>query len=265
MERQDEDPGARRPVILETGPDPRGFMAHYLLAFTPLVLFLVSVAAAGVMRASVGAFTASLGAPVRAYLPWMGDVMEISVLLTAPVSLYAIAAIIGWRIRSPEMWAGAALALGLSALAGFLMATFSPDPSLGRALDILYWVSYLIGPVSIIAVILVLGFSEQFRRSIRYSITREDLILRGGIWKKRENRLPWHQIGGFTLEQGMLGKLLGRGTILPLMAGGQGPGSEKAGGMVSRSPLNCLYGVGEPGLVLEFLQELLSPPADGNV
>jgi len=265
MERREEDPAARRPVILETGPDPRGFLAHYLLAFTPLVLFLVSVMAAGVMRGSLGTFTASLGAPVRAYLPWMGDVMEISVLLTAPVSLYAIVAIIGWRIRSTEMWAGAALALGLSALAGFLMATLSPDPSLGRALDLLYWVSYLIGPMSLIAVILVLGFSEQFRRSIRYTLTRENLILRGGIWKKRENRLPWHQIGGFALEQGMLGKFLGRGTLIPLMAGSQGPGSERTGGMVFRSPLTCLYGVGEPGLVLEFLQELLSPPAEGSL
>jgi len=83
------------------------------------------------------------------------------------------------------MWAGSLPTLGLSSLAGFLIVTINPDVSLSPALDLLSWVAYLIVPTSLIVVILVLGFTERFRRSIYYTITGEGLVLGGGVGKRR--------------------------------------------------------------------------------
>lgn len=265
MEAPERPPGDRKAVLLRTGPDPKGFLSRYLLALTPLVLFGVSVIATAMMRGFLtGSFSSAMNSPLRGLLAGMEDLMEMTVLLTAPVGVYFTFVLIGLRVRSTEMWTGSALALGLSALGGFLLFTLSPDRSVSPSLDLLYWIAYLAGPASLVAVILVLGFTEQYRRSITYTIGREGLILGGGIWKRREHLLPWHQIGSLVLEQGPLEKRLGTGTIVPLVTGGPGSTGRKAGREPSRSPLECLSGIREPDLVMEFLQELISRPANGD-
>jgi hypothetical protein len=81
---------------------------------------------------------------------------------------------------------------------------------------------------------------------------------------RREHLIPWHQIGSLVLEQGPLEKWLRTGTIIPLGTGDPGAGGRKAGREPSRSPLECLSGIREPELVMEFLQEFISRPANGD-
>lgn len=259
MEAPESPRVTRKAVLLRTGPDPRGFLSRYLLALTPLVILAASVIVTGMMRAYItGTFSSALSGPAQALLPGMGDLMEMAILLTAPVSLYLTFVIIGWRAHSLEMWTGSALAMGLAGLAGYLLFTTSPDVGVSPALDLLYWIAYLTAPASLIAVILVLGFVEQYRRSISYTIAREGLVLQGGLFRKKEHLLPWHHIGGLVMEQGFLGKRLGTGTIIPLVTGNPGATGGASGKEPSRSPLDCLSGIREPALVMEFLRELVA-------
>ena len=260
--------GAGKTAIYETGPDPRGYLFRYLLALTPLVLYAVSAITLSMMRGYLGGFTPLVRGPVGALMPGMGDLMEMSVLLTATAGIYLTFVIIGWMVRSAEVWAGSALALGLASLAGLILSTVSPDRTLSPALDLLYWIAYLIGFASVAAVIVVLAWIELSRRSIRYIITAEGVILRGGIWKQQENLLPWPQIGQLVMEQNPVEKHLNTGTVIPVrtgnpaMAGGK-KGHGKGGEELSRSPLDCLFGIRDPELVMALLQKLSSESPGG--
>ena len=82
--------------------------------------------------------------------------------------------------------------------------------------------------------------------------------------------LPWNRIGSLVLEQNPVEKLFNTGTIIPVAAGDPGQDGEHRGGRgggrqgLTRSPLTCLVGVKEPGLVMEYLRELIAPPAAGD-
>jgi hypothetical protein len=260
--------GAGEAALYETSPDPRGYLFRYLLALTPLVLYAVSVFTAGVMEGYFGGFSPLVRGQIGALVPGMGDLVEISILLTAPAGIYLTFVIIGWIVRSAEMWAGSALALGLASLAGLILSTVSPDRTLSPALDLLYWIAYLIGFASVAAVIVVLAWIELSRRSIRYIITAGGVILKGGIWKQQENLLPWHQIGRLVMEQNPVEKLLNTGTVIPVGTGNPVPaagrkGAGKAGEDLSRDPLDCLSGIRDPELVMALLQKLSSESPGG--
>jgi hypothetical protein len=267
MEAPERPPVTRKAIVLQTGPHPAGFLTRYLLALTPLVLFGTSAIVTGLMQGFLGgSSTSSMQGPAGTVLAQMGGLMEISVLLTAPVGIFLTFILIGWMMRSTEMWAGSALALGLATLWGTALATLSPETSMNQLLDVLSWIAYLIGPASFVAFIMVLTWIEFTRRSTRYTITRENLVLKGGIWKKEEHIIPWHQIGRLVMEQNLVEKLSNIGTIIPVPAGSPVPagrrGQAGAGKEVSRSPLDCLCGVKEPGLIMEFLQELITQPRE---
>jgi hypothetical protein len=262
MEGSIRTPSAgKAPVILETNPDPRGFLSRYLLALTPLFLLLLSLVTTAVIRGFTAGIPASIPTPMGNLFPGMGDMVEMLVLLTAPIGIFSLFVLIGVAMKFTEMWTASALALGLSGLGGLLLVTLSPDPSLNRIMDFLYWIAYLIGPASGAAVVLVLAWAEKFRRSIRYTITGEGVITRGGIWRQQEHLLPLHQIGKLVLEHGMVGRLLDTGTIIPIGMAQRGPGPAGARQELSRNPLDCLYGVREPEKVMALLNRLISPPA----
>jgi hypothetical protein len=135
-------------------------------------------------------------------------------------------------------------------------------------LDFLYSIAYLILPASIAAVILVMAWTEKFRRSLRYTITREAVIARGGIWKKQEYIFPHHQVTKLILVQGPVGRLLGAGTIVPVGPGYPGQRDDRGSGLGgwtgegnSRTPLTCLFGIRNPEKVMALLQQLISRPA----
>jgi len=66
------------------------------------------------------------------------------------------------------------------------------------------------------------------------------------------------------MEQTLVGRLVGTGTIIPLGKGRAATGNGKARRELFRSPLECFFGVRELGLITEFLQELISRPVGRN-
>jgi uncharacterized membrane protein YdbT with pleckstrin-like domain len=255
-------------VILVTRPDPRSFLSRYLLALTPLLLAAISFITTAALYGFLDAFVPNLTRSVGTTLPDMSAMIGITVLLTAPVSIFLLFVMIGWMMRYTEMWTSSALALGLSSLAGTLLVIFFPDTSMNRILDLLSWIAYLTLPASAVAVIIVIAWTEKFRRSISYSITNEGVMTRGGVWKRQERVIPHHQIGGLVLEQDPIMRLLHTGTIIPVVTQGPGAGARKeianaakAGQKASRHPLDCLYGIREPEKAMALLEQLISRPA----
>ena len=283
MEGSIRTPGTgRAPIILETNPDPRGFLSRYLLALTPLFLLILSFIATAGIRWFLSLFPTGLANQMSNFLPGMGDMVEMTILLASPVGIFTLFVMAGWILRFTEMWTSSALALGLSSLAGFLFVTLSPDTSLNSILDFLYWIAYAMLPASVAAAIIVIVWTEKFRRTIMYTVTGEGVITRGGIWRMQEHMLPHHQIGRLILEQSPLGRRLHTGTIIPvgtaqwgsemsirgLGLSGQkdnvsvGLGYAKARQEASRSPLDCLYGVRDPEKIMALLQQLVSRPEE---
>jgi hypothetical protein len=238
------------------------------MALTPLFLAALSSVTITAVRGFMSGLPASIPAPMGNLVPGLGDMVEMLILLTAPVGIYALFVAIGWLRGLTEMWTGSALALGLSTLAGLLLVTISPEASLNRVLDLLYWIAYLILPASIAAVIIVIAWTEKFRRSLRYTITREGVIARGGIWKMQEYMLPHHQVVKLILEQGPVGRLLGTGTIVPVGPGFSGQRDGRGAGLGGWTgsgnpcnPLTSLFGIRNPEKVMALLQQLISHPA----
>jgi hypothetical protein len=262
MERSDRVHGTQKEqVVLEMHPGPGGFLPRYLLALTPLFLLAISLLATAGIRMMVAGLPMSIPTPAGNLAQGMGDMVETLILLTAPVGIYTLFVVIGWTMRYTEMWTGTLLALGSSSILGALFVTLSPEASLSRILDLLSWIAYLILPMSVVAALVVTAATEWFRRSISYTITYEGLITKGGIWGQQERILPHHHIARLSMEQGMVGRLLDTGTIIPIGAAEESPGSGTDSQKKSRNLLDCLYGVREPEKIMAVLNLLISESA----
>jgi hypothetical protein len=262
MEGSDHAHGTpKKHVILETNPGPGGFLPRYLLALTPMFLLILSVITTALIRIFTAGFSMSIPTPMGNLLPGMGDLVEMLVLLTSPVGIYALFVVAGWMMGYTEMWTSSALALGLSSLGGIFLVIFFPVTSMSQIMDLLTLIADLILPASVVAVIVVIAWTEKFRRSIRYTITYEGVIAKGGIWRQQERILPHHHIGKLVMEQGMAGRLTDTGTIIPIGAAQRGPGPAEARRELSRNPLDCLYGIREPEKIMAVLNLLISDSA----
>ncbi len=260
---------ANKTVILVTNPDPRSFLSKYLLALTPLLLVEISFITIAALYGFMDAFIPNLSGSMGKFLPGMGDMIDITVLLTAPVSVFLLFVMIGWMMRLTEMWTSSALALGLSSLAGIFLVIFFPVASMSQIMDLLTLIADLILPASVAAVIIVIAWTEKFRRSISYAITNEGVVTRGGVWKRQEHVLPHHQIGRLVMEQDPIMRLLHTGTVIPIVTRGPGVGARKdtgnvanAGQEASRHPLDCLFGVRDPEKIMALLGQLILPPTE---
>jgi membrane protein YdbS with pleckstrin-like domain len=248
-------------IVLRMHPGPGGFLPRYLLALTPLFLLALSLVTTVGIRGMVAGLPTSIPTPMGNLAQGMGDMVETLILLTSPVGIYTLFVVIGWVMRYTEMWAGTALALGLSCLGSLIIATVFPDMSVSLALDFLKRIGALIGPASVVSVMIVLAWTEKFRRSISYTITYEGLITKGGIWGQQERILPYHHIARLSMEQGMVGRLLDTGTIIPIGAAEERPGSRTESQEKSRNLLDCLYGIREPEKIMAVLDLLISDSA----
>jgi hypothetical protein len=174
--------------------------------------------------------------------------------------------------------------IGLGVVAGLLLVkgVGAPALSTNNPMDLLQWTGFLIQPFSVIAVIIVIAWTEKFRRSIRYTITKAGVRIKGGVWKQQEHMLPHHQIGRVVLEQDQLGSIFHVGTIIPvgttpwgseisvrgMGVGGQkdkvsaGLGYAKTRQEGSRYPLDCLYGIREPEKAMALLEQMIYRPAE---
>ena len=69
---------------------------------------------------------------------------------------------------------------------------------------------------------------NSYRRSHRYYITDRRIIARFGFWIIRERDLLYGKVDDLIVHQGLLGRIFGFGTLIPIGASGIGTGSDHA-------------------------------------
>jgi hypothetical protein len=271
-------------VLLVTNPDSRGFIYKYILGFSPIFLVIICLILRTIMYGITQAFFPGVTTSLAPFIPSMSELTEITVLMIAPVGIFAFFMCVGWVLRLNELLTGAALALGLSGIAGILLANgMGVVPMSTKYMLYLFeWVAFLIQPFSVIATVIVIVWTEKFRRSIIYTITKEGVRIKGGVWKQQEHLLPHLKIGRVVMEQDLPGRFFHVGTIVPI--GIAQWGSEMSirgvgfGGLKddfsaglsyakaqqegSQYPLDCLYGIREPEKAMALLEQMIYRPAE---
>jgi len=276
--------GSTTSVLLATNPDPKGFIIKYILCLTPLFLVIISWFVRILIYGTITMFFPSVTTSLTPFVPNISNLTDWTVLMISPIGIFVIFVCIGWVMQLPEVWTGSALCLGLSTVAGLLLVKGVGTPAMAASnpMDLLQWTGFLIQPFSLIAVIIVLAWTEKFRQTIRYTITTDGIRMKGGVWKQQEHMIPHHQIGRVILEQDRLGSLFHVGTIIPIgttpwgsemSIRGVGPGDQKdnvsagfgyakARQEGSRYPLDCFYGIREPEKAMALLEQMISRPAE---
>jgi len=260
--------GVYGPVLFTTHPAPRGFIYKYILGgLTPLVLTALSLVVLNVMIGTGRSFPTSLVDPLGTIVPDLHAFIEIFVYIIAPVGIFLFFIFLGDEMNRPEIWTGAALALSLSVVGGLVLVQGTGIPVLSTSylLTLFQWIAYLIQPCSVIAGLIVVAGIELFRRTLEYTITRDVVIIMGGLWNTVENIIPLHQIERVILVQSRLGQFLHFGTIVPAglvfgitqidmrghyITGKAHPDTGTASTLRwqqgSLNPLVCLYGIRDP-------------------
>jgi hypothetical protein len=271
--------GVYGPVLFATHPAPRGFIYKYILGLTPLALAALSLIVLNVMIGAGKSFPHSLVDPLGTIVPDLDAFVELFAYLIAPVGIFLFFIFLGDVMNRTEIWTGAALTLFLSVTGGLVLVQDTGIPILSTSylLTLFQWIAYLIQPFSVIVTLIVVAGIELFRRSLKYTITREVVIITGGLWNLVENVIPLHQIGRIVLVQGRLGRMFHFGTIVPagLVFGITQidmRGHHSTGDMVhmdtdqastlrweegSHNPLVSLYGIRDPENVKERLEKAI--------
>ena len=268
--------GVYGPVLFTTHPAPRGFIYKYILGLTPLFLTALSLIVLNVMLEAGKSFPHSLVGPLGTIVPDLDIFVQMFAYLIAPVCIFLFFIFIGDVLNRPEIWTGAALSLILSVIGGLVymgISTFSTS----YLFDLLRSIAYLIQYFSVLASLIVILGIELFRRSVTYTITRDVVIITGGLWNLAENVIPLHQIKRIVLVQGHLGQFFHFGTIVPAglvfgitqvdmreqyaVGDALHPDTETASALRweqgAQNPLVSLYGIRDPGNVKERLEKAI--------
>ena len=121
---------------------------------------------------------------------------------------------------------------------------------------------------------------DAYRRSFTYYLTDNRIVIQGNFLMKRsERQVRYNHIEDIKMEQGIVGTILGYGTVLPLTGSGLGTGSDESiiiagsgaevkglgigllGGSrtsskrIRHNPHDCLYGVPQPSKVRDLITE----------
>jgi hypothetical protein len=272
-------------VILTTRPAPRGFISRYILGLTPILLVVLSLIALTFLPDLVKGTTLSTVDSLQTIVPELPQYLEICVLLIAPVGIFLFFIWLGDVIHRTEIWTGAGLTILLSSIGALVMVQGSNLPilSTGYLLILFQWVAYLVQPFSIVAAVMVISGDEAFRRSLRYSLTRDVVIITGGIWTQVENVIPLRQIERIVLVQGWLGHLLHFGTVVPEgrvfgLAGTDVAGHQETGDLLrdteqasilrwqqgSSKPLVCLFGILHPEDMKSAIERAMQKVSEKN-
>ena len=273
--------GVYGPVLFTTYPAPRGFIYKYILAFTPIFLAALSGIILNIMLGAGKSFPHSLVGPLGTIVPDLDIFVQLFAYLIAPICIFLFFIFLGDVLNRPEVWTGAGLALLMSVIGG-LVYMGSPTLSTSYLFDLFRWIAYLIQPFSVIASLMVITGIELFRRSITYTITRDVVIITGGLWNLIENVIPLHQIERLVLVQGRLGHFFHFGTIVPAglvfgisqidMRGRHGTGDTVYPDTDSSStlrweqglhnPLVSLYGIRDPENVKVLLEKAMQQKSE---
>ena len=122
---------------------------------------------------------------------------------------------------------------------------------------------------------------DAYRRSFTYYLTDNRIVLQSSFLMNRsERQVRYNHIEDIKMEQGIVGTIMGYGTVLPLTGSGLGTGSDESmviagsgaevkglgsvgllGGSrtsskrIRHNPHDCLYGVPQPSKVRDLITE----------
>ena len=191
------------------------------------------------------------------------DTINIFILIIAPVSIFIIFAYIGWWFKITELWTSTTLTISLSLIGGLLLETglIVPRISGNFLLVFLQWTTFLIQPMCISSSVLVLLYTVKFRRSIQYTITKEGVVIKGGVFRQEEKTIHHNHIGKVIFEQDFIGSRYNYGTVIL-----QDNAPELKIEILNffnvrslRNPLNCLFCVPDPKTpqqIINFVNEI---------
>lgn len=99
---------------------------------------------------------------------------------------------------------------------------------------------------SIIMSLIGMALVDMYRRTHTYAITDLRVILRAGILTTRERTVRFENVTDLETRQGILGKIFGYGSIIPITASGIGTGADEAfaGGGVGATTESGRVGAG---------------------
>lgn len=277
MRTEREMAGVYGPVLLTTHPAPAGFLNRYILCLTPFVPVVISLIVLAFLLNIVNSFLPLLGNSLGIFGPDLPVIIDIFVLVISPVGIFLFFIYLGDVLHRTEMWTGATLTLLLSIAGALVLVQGMNIPILSMTYlhTLIQWIAYLVQPFSVIAAVCIFFGIELFRRSIVYTVTRDVVIITGGIWNQVENIIPFHTIERIVVVQSRLGRFFHTGTIVPqgLVFGNRDvdmrehhPAGEKVhtrtkyGYALSwqegaQDPLVCLFGVRDPGSVKMTLEK----------
>jgi membrane protein YdbS with pleckstrin-like domain len=250
--------------ILTTGPTVHSFITRFVFCILPVLVSVFSIFLQTVFRNATPDF-----------------IPNQAIFLFTPIGLFIVLLVAGWVLYIRELWAGIFSVLVLSiicagiTLMGMSLFSFDYYP---RLIELL---AFYIPIFSVIISLIMIAITEQYRRSIQYTITNAGIKMRGGIIQIEEHMIPFNQIGRIIMEVGILGRLFHFGTIIPIGVAqwgselgirGVGVGGQKgkvsAGVLyakarqeVARTPLNCLLGVPKPHEIHKILEKFISRQA----
>jgi hypothetical protein len=209
--------GVYGPVIFTIQPSARGFIYRYLLGITPVVLVALSLVILTFLEDMRKEFSTPLMSSLQTMVPDLPQYLEICILLITPVAILLFFIWLGDAIRRPEIWIGAGLTLLLSGIGAVIMVQSTDVPllSTGYLLMLFQWIAYLVQPFCVVAAVVVIIGTEWFRRTLHYTLTRDVVIITGGIGNPVENVIPLHQIERVGLIQTWLGHRFHFGTVVP--------------------------------------------------
>jgi len=242
--------------IIEARPSVKGFLRKYIGSFAPTIAVVV----AGV---------------TSSFMSINGGWLVLWVLIVTFIVL--------WVLRSKEAGISVFATLVLSFIyfavkfASIPPESFVYNPRIPEAVfsDTVAFAFF----ISIIVSILTALGTEAYRRSIRYIVTRDEVVMVGGIWRRQEHHLPYHMIGRVIVEQSLFGRMLNYGTVIlvsPASWGeeyyaravggvggrgvGIGVGYARVLQEISRDPMKCLYGISNPHEIANFISEKIKVP-----
>lgn len=299
------DPGdTADAILLSTRPEKMSFIIKYLLAAMPVYLVIACIAARWILYDMFHTASSAISSSLPSLLPGdvagnpnfmnqyngaigqysggINDSAMIAILFIAPVGIFLFIIAIGWALRITEMWTGPLITLAMSGIIALVLANGAtgPEMSWGYITLLLKWIAFLVQPFSVAATVIVLAMTDKFRQSIRYTITRDGVSIRGGVWKTQEHMIPHHLIGRVVMEQDFLGVRYNYGTVIPLSIArwgsemsirgigatgqkdniGLGIGYAKGREEASRQPLDCLFGIPDPHKARQILETFICRP-----
>ncbi|WP_321507983.1 PH domain-containing protein [uncultured Methanoregula sp.] len=270
-------------VLLTTHPDPRSFIYKYVLACFPIVLVILCIFIRSLLGGVTQALIPGIPGSFSMVVPTVTSFANLAVYLVAPVGIFVIVAGIGWTLRFTELWTSTLITLLLSIVVGMLIMSGTGIPLISERYvsGVLHWIAYLVQPFCLLSAVMILGWTEKFRRSITYTLLKENLVIRGGVWKHQEHLIPHHQIARVVLEQDFFGRMFNYGTVIPqsisrwgaetsLRGVGSSGQKDNIGAMIgfakgreeaSRYPLDCFFGIPDPRIAQELMKQLMLRPA----